>query len=121
MYEIFARILKERGLSVAAVAKATGISPSAFSEWKAGRTKELKAERLQKIADFLEVPVNYLITGEPSAVHYEDPDTAALAQRMKDDPDFRLLFSAAKDVSPETLQQAYDYLVFLKKREKGEG
>lgn len=50
MYELFARLLEERGLTVAAVAKATGISKSAFSEWKSGRTKELKAERLQKIA-----------------------------------------------------------------------
>lgn len=120
MYELFDRLLKERGLTVSAVASATGISRSAFSEWKSGRTKELKAERLQKIADFLGVPVSYFITGDVEPVYYEDPATAELAQRMKDDRDFRLLFSAARDVSPETLQQTYDYLLYLKKRERGE-
>lgn len=120
MYELFARLLEERGLTVSAVANATGISRSAFSEWKSGRTKELKAERLQKIADFLGVPVSYFITGETEPVYYEDPATAELAQRMKDDHDFRLLFSAARDVSPETLQQTYDFLLYLKKKERGE-
>lgn len=55
MYELFARLLEERGLTTADVSKATGISKSAFSEWKSGRTKEMKVERLQKIADYLDV------------------------------------------------------------------
>lgn len=121
MYEVFARLLEERGLTASAVAQQTGIPKRAFSEWKSGKYKDPKPERLRQIADFFGVSVEYMMTGEETEPkHYEDPDTAALAQRMKDDPDFRLLFSAAKDVSAETLQQAYDYLVFLKKREKGE-
>lgn len=120
MYELFARLLSSHGVTASDVSKATGIPARAFSDWKNGRYKQPSPERLQLIADFFGVPTSYFVTGELQQVHYEDPDTAALAQRMKDDPDFRLLFSAAKDVSPETLQQAYDYLVFLKKREKGE-
>ena len=43
-----------------------------------------------------------------------------MARRMMNDRDFRLLFSAAKDAAPETIQAVYDVLLALKKRERGE-
>lgn len=46
------------------VAQATGISRSTFSDWKSGRSAP-KLEKLKKIAEFLEVPVEY-ITGDGS-------------------------------------------------------
>lgn len=121
MYEVFAKLLEERGVTASEVSRQTGIPKRAFSEWKSGKYKDPKPDRLRQIADFFGVSVEYMMTGvETEPKHYEDPATAELAQRMKDDRDFRLLFSAAKDVSPETLQQTYDYLLFLKKKETGE-
>ncbi len=120
MYEYFAKLLEARGVTASDVSKATGIPKRAFSDWKNGRYKQPSPERLQLLADYFDVPVGYFITGDAEPVYYEDPATAELAQRMKDDHDFRLLFSAAKDVSQETLQQTYDYLLYLKKKERGE-
>lgn len=63
MYEIYARIRDERGLTDYKVAKLTGIGQSTFSDWKNGRTKP-KTSKLEKIADALGVSLDYLLTGK---------------------------------------------------------
>lgn len=115
----FERLLKERGLSVWKVSKETGLPSSTLYDF-ANDAHVPNAKTLQKLADYFGVPVSYFTTGEMEEKHYEDPVTAELAQRMKDDHDLRLLFSAARDAKPETLQAVYDILVALKKRERGE-
>lgn len=62
MYEIFARLLEERGLKAADVCRGTGLPSSLFSEWKRGKSTP-KPDKLQKIADFFGVPLSYLLTG----------------------------------------------------------
>lgn len=41
---------------------------------------------------------------EPSPSYYVDPETAELADRLKNQPGMRMLFDAAKDASPEDLE-----------------
>jgi transcriptional regulator with XRE-family HTH domain len=63
MYEIFEQLMKEKGVRAADVAKATGIAPQTFSAWKKGESSP-KTDKLKKIADYFEVPVQYLLTGK---------------------------------------------------------
>lgn len=63
MYEYFDRLLRERGVKVSDVAKATGIASSTFTDWKKGRYQP-KADKLEKIAAFFQVPVWYLQNGQ---------------------------------------------------------
>ena len=60
MYEIFEKLINERGITPYKVWKETGVSQTTLSEWKKG-TYTPKLENLQKIADFLEVDVDYLL------------------------------------------------------------
>ena len=46
MYEIFAKLLEERGVTAYKVSKATGIAGSTFSDWKSGRSVP-KIDKLQ--------------------------------------------------------------------------
>ena len=62
MYSDYRIVRDAKRLTDYKVAKATGISRSTFSDWKSGRSSP-KLEKLRKIADFLEVPVEF-ITGE---------------------------------------------------------
>lgn len=59
MYERFERLLKERGLRASDVSKATGIASGVLTDWKKGRYTP-KIDKMQKIADFFGVSVNYL-------------------------------------------------------------
>ena len=62
MYEIFVKLLEKYGITAYKVGKATGIGASTFSDWKNGRSTP-KQEKLQKIADYFGVTVDYLMTG----------------------------------------------------------
>ena len=69
MYEIFERLLQEKGLKAADVTRATGIKSPVFSEWKKGKSKP-NTEKMIKIANFLDVSVEYLMTGKEPNVDY---------------------------------------------------
>lgn len=60
MYEIFERLIREKGITAYRVSKDTGISQATLSEWRKG-TYTPKIEKLQKIADYLEVDIDYLL------------------------------------------------------------
>ena len=59
MYEIFERLLKEKGVKAFDVAKATGLRPSLFTDWKMGRYTP-KAEKRRIVADYFGVTLAYL-------------------------------------------------------------
>lgn len=65
MYEKFKRLIDEKGITAYRVAKDTGLSPMVFSDWKLGKSKP-KADKLLIIANYLNVPVEYLIEQDTS-------------------------------------------------------
>ena len=62
MYTTFEKLLRLHNCKAADVARATGIAKSTLTEWKNGKTTP-KADKLQKIADYFGVTVEYLLTG----------------------------------------------------------
>lgn len=87
IYEVYARLRDERGVTDYAVAKACGIGRSTFADWKAGRSIP-RTEKLAKIADFFGVSLEYLCNGK-------EPETDAV------DPKDRELFSLYQKATPE--------------------
>lgn len=69
MYEIFLKLLEQKGVTAYKVGKETGIAASTFSDWKSGRSVP-KQEKLQKIANYFGVTVDYLMTGKEPVQHY---------------------------------------------------
>lgn len=112
MYEKFERLLKSKGVTVADVCRATGIRHSSLSDWKTGKSQP-KADKLQKIANYFGVSVEYFTTvhtdGQPTA-YYLNKETADIAQEVFDNPDLRILFDAARDAKPENLKLAAEML-----------
>lgn len=60
MYSIYQKLLDEKGLKNADVARATGISNMTLSDWKKGKSTP-KQDKLTKISDFLGVTVDFLM------------------------------------------------------------
>ena len=102
MYAVFERLCEERGVTPYKVSQATGISRTTLSDWKKG-TYQLKHEKLQLIADYFGVSVEYLKTGEQPAGYYLNDETARIAQEIFDDPHKRALFDASRKATPEAL------------------
>ena len=122
MYSIFEELLQKRGVSTYKVAKDTGIAQSVFSSWKNGISTP-KQDKMQKIADYFNVSVEYLITGkekEGGEKYYINDETASIAQDIFENKELRLLFDAAKDAQPEDLQTVHQMLLALKRKERGD-
>lgn len=71
MYEIYLKLLKDKGVKTSDVCKATGIVASTFTDWKKGKSKP-KQEKLLKIADYFGVSLDYLMTGSDKKYSTED-------------------------------------------------
>lgn len=63
MYEIFESLCNEKNVTPYHVCKNTGITTATISNWKAGRYIP-KIDKIQKIADYFEVNIEYLMTGQ---------------------------------------------------------
>lgn len=120
MYEVYCKLRDEKGLKDADVVKATGITKSTFSDWKSGRSKP-KQDKLQKIADFLEVSVDYLMTGEEKEgdKYYLNDETAQVAQEIFENKELRALFDVQRDMEPEDLKALHNMALALKRKERG--
>lgn len=105
MYEVYCKLRDLRGVKDADVVRATGITKSTFSDWKSGRS-EPKKEKLQKIADFFDVSLEYLMTGEDSNTetpYYINDDAREMAQFMFENPEYKVLFDASRKVSKDDI------------------
>lgn len=114
MYEIFAKLLNEKGLKPADVTRATGIKSPVFSEWKKGKSKP-NTEKMIQIANFLGVSVEYLMTGEDKSndnKYYLNDETAEIAQEIFENKDLLSLFNLLKKMPSERLQSLIDFLSF---------
>ncbi len=109
-------LLKERGIPYARIERECGFG----NGYLATKKGDLSAERLKKIADYLDVSFEYLMTGEEPDKYYEDEETVQIAQAIKDNAELKGLFSAARDASAETLQTIHQMLLIMKRQERHE-
>lgn len=63
MYATYAKMRDERNLKDADVAKATGIFPSVFTDWKNGKSAP-KIDKIIKIADLFQVSLDDFVRKE---------------------------------------------------------
>ena len=87
MYEVYQKLLDEKGLKNADVARATGISNMTLSDWKRGKSVP-KSDKMRKIAEYLNVSVDYLMTGKDTEFTPEmaqiDVTLSNMSKRMKE-------------------------------------
>lgn len=115
-------ILQKRNLSQADLSKMTGIRSSSISDWLNGKY-EPKQDKISIIAEALNVSPVWLIGYDDTASnqsegYYVDPETAEYAEILRTRPEMRLLFSASRGISKEEMQEAVNYIEFIKSRNK---
>ena len=86
-----------------------GFKYTTVSNWLQG-VKYPRIDKIEIMARYFGITKADLVEGhstsapEPSPSYYVDPETAELADRLKNQPGMRMLFDAAKDASPEDLE-----------------
>lgn len=106
MYEIFVKLLNEKGITPYKLSQDTGISTATLSDWKKGRSTP-KQDKLKKIADYFGVSVDFLMTGkekEGGEDYYVNEETKKIAQAIFGNEDLRKLFEVSQDMTPEQIK-----------------
>lgn len=78
-YETYAKMRDKKGYKDSQVAAGTGIGKSTFSDWKKGNYTP-KADKLMKIANFLNIPMNTFLCIDELEISYR---AAKILEAMK--------------------------------------
>lgn len=118
---------EELGLTQKELAERLGYkTKSSITKIEAG-DNNLPITKVAKIAKALEVTESYLMGWEDSAIvpadghtdaYYLNPETAKVAQKVFDDPNYRILFDAAADSAPEDIMMVAEMLRRFKEAKK---
>lgn len=112
-YENFRKLCELNNVRPGTVSRETGISTATLTSWKQGKYTP-KPDKLQKIADYFNVSLDFLMKGEDSEMYYINEETSKVAQAIFDNPDLKALFDAAQGVSPENIKLAAQMLKRMK-------
>ena len=82
MYEKVEKLMEEKGVKVADVAKATGISSSVFTDWKKGRYTP-KADKLYALAQYFDVPMEYFFDDSDQLNYYYEKIQERISTYLK--------------------------------------
>ena len=106
--EIFARNLQrymdERRLSRIELSQMIDVPYSTLSEWLTAK-KYPRIDKIEKLAFAFGIEKSDLIEDKSTLEenYYHDPEAAALADMIKDNPRYRVLFEASRDLSKENI------------------
>lgn len=110
MYEIYQRLLDEKGLKNSDVSRGTGISNMTLSDWKRGKSKP-KMDKMKLIADFLNVSVDYIMTGKEHEFTIEMADMdAELIMQEKRLKEYFLKIAEMTNEQKEYIMATIDYV-----------
>lgn len=116
-YETYKKLCELKGVRSSEVSRKTGISTATLSSWKNGKYTP-GADKLQKIADYFGVSLDYLTTGDTTNYYLND-ETAQIAQEIFENKEIRALLDLARKSAPEDIKTAYNVLAALKQKENG--
>lgn len=108
-----------RHLTQAQFAEDMNVSQQAVGKWERDLASP-NDEMLKKIATYFNVTIDYLLGYDDSPRYYTDPETAALAQELKDNPGSRVLFDAGKGLKPESVKEVIKFIEYQKAKESGD-
>ena len=103
-YDRIKKLCDERGIAITALEKEIGFGRGSIGKMKNVGTRT-RIDRIQKIADYFDVPVGYLMEDdhEPEESYYLNEETKKLAQFLFEHPGHRVLFDASRNLTPEDL------------------
>jgi transcriptional regulator with XRE-family HTH domain len=109
---------KERGISQQELAELASLNYVTISKYESGKV-EPGARALARIANALDVTTDELL-GRTEEQEEDAEDIWQLRERLRRDPDFRLLFSAADKATPDHIRAAAQMLKALEPQEFSE-
>lgn len=120
-----------KGLRQIDIAEKTGLGKSAISQYVSGKITP-KQDKVYILAEGLNVSPTWLMgydvpmeketiptTEPPNNGYYTDPEVAELAEKLRTNPNGRILFDASKDLSKEDINVVLTVIEGLKRPKSG--
>ena len=120
IYERIRRLRQENNMSQDELAKKTGYtSRSTINKIEAGKI-DISRAKIKFFADALGVTPAYLMGGEEESEqgYYTDPEVAEYAEELRTNQELRVLFSSSRNLTKKQMQEAYNFIKFLKMKEE---
>lgn len=120
----------ELGYTADALAKLLNKNRATIYRYENGDIKNMPIDVLEPLAKALNTTPAYLMgwqephQGSTSTLskqtedYYLDAETAEYAEMLRTRPEMRMLFSASRGISKEEMQEAVNYIEFIKSRNK---
>jgi transcriptional regulator with XRE-family HTH domain len=93
--------MKSKKITQKALCAYIGAPETAVCEWKAGRNSSY-TKYLPQIAEFLDVPIDYLLGKETQG----DTELSEYLEHLRTRSEMRMLFSLTKDATKEEVERA---------------
>lgn len=101
------------------VCRRINLEQSTLANYESGRRMP-KPETILALAELFGVSTDYLLgrgDGEPTE-YYHDSETAALAQELKDNPEYRALLDASRGLKPESIKEIMNFIKYQRAKEE---
>lgn len=107
-------LCKARKIPVYKLEKDLGFANSYIGQLRKG---SMPLDRLEKIAEYFELPLSFFTEKEDIPEHYLDPEAAEIAKELYERPDLKILFKATRNVDPEDLKVVQNMVDALIKKD----
>ena len=120
----------ELGYTADTLAKLLNKNRATIYRYENGDIENMPIDVLEPLAKALNTTPAYLmgwqephqqnksIISDQTEGYYVDPETAEFAEYLRTRPGARMLFSAAKDITKEEMEETVKYIEFLKSKHK---
>lgn len=117
----------ELGYTADMLAKMLNKNRATIYRYENGDIENMPIDVLEPLAKALNTTPAYLmgwndseqsVEPKPKDGYYTDPEAAEFAEYLRTRPGARMLFSAAKDMSKEEMEETVKYIEFLKSKHK---
>lgn len=117
MAENIQRLMDSRGIDRNKICADLGFKYTTFTDWVKGKTYP-RIDKIEMMANYFGVPKSELVEKYVDGGYYSDVEAAEFAEYLRTRPGARMLFSAAKDITKEEMEEAVKYIEFLKSKHK---
>ena len=117
-YDRFEQLRSAKGITKKFIAQSLDRSPTICQDWKQQKSHP-NPEQLRRVAEILGTTPAYLNgeTEDPSPASAADGELEELLTALREREDMRMLFSLARDASPEDVRQAVKIIEALRRND----
>lgn len=111
-------LLKESRISQTELSEMLGVSRSTVNKWIMKKALP-RMGLIEKMSSIFGVPKSYFLEEivDDRRTYYLNPETAEMAEKLRTNEGLRMLFKASEDLTPDKMEEAFNYVKYLKSKE----